>query len=63
MVEGVENIMPILERLTEESPRPFTIEFNSQLRRLKVLTGNKELQVGDSSEVGFSLRDAKDIDS
>ena len=55
-VEGVEEIIPILERLTEEPPRPFTIESNSQLRRLRVLTGNDDLQVGDSSEVGFSLK-------
>ena len=57
-VEGIEETIPILERLAEEPPRPFTIQSNSQLRRLRVLTGNDELQVGDSSEVGFSLRDA-----
>ena len=55
-VEGVEEIMPILERLTEEPPRPFTIASNSQVRRLRVLTGRDDLHVGDSSEVGFSLR-------
>ena len=48
----------MLESLASEEPRPFTIESNSQLRRLRVLTGNDELQVGDESEVGFSLRDA-----
>ena len=62
-VEGVEDIIPILERLIDESPRPFTIQFNSQLRRLRVLTGNRELQVGDSSDVGFSLRGAKNVNS
>ena len=56
-VEGVEEIIPILERLAQEQPRPFTIESNSQLRRLRVLTGRDDLKVGDSSEVGFSLRD------
>ena len=55
-VEGIEEIIPILEGLMEEPPRPFTIESNSQLRRLRVLTGNRDLQVGDSSAVGFSLR-------
>ncbi len=57
VVEGVDEIIPILERLTEEPPRPFTIESNSQLRRLRVLTGRDDLKVGDRSEVGFSLRD------
>ena len=55
-VEGIEETIPILERLAEERPRPFTIESNSQLRRLRVLTGNEDLQVGDSSPTGFSLR-------
>ncbi len=55
-VESVEETIPILEQLVEEAPRPFTIESNSQLRRLRVLTGNNGLQVGDSSPVGFSLR-------
>ena len=56
-VEGIEETIPILERLTAEPPRPFTIESNSELRRLRVLTGRDDLKVGDSSEVGFSLRD------
>ena len=55
-VEGVEEIIPIMERLTEEPPRPFTIESNSQLRRLRVLTGDNELKVGDTSSVGFSQK-------
>ena len=57
-VEGIEEALPVLESLAGEEPRPFTIESNSQLGRLRVLTGNDELQVGDESEVGFSLRDA-----
>ena len=56
-VEGIEETIPILEQIADASPRPFTIESNSQLRRLRVLTGNRDLQVGDSSAVGFSLRD------
>lgn len=54
--EAVEEVMPILERLTQEPPRPFTIDSNSELRRLRALTGRNDLQVGDSSDVGFSLR-------
>ena len=57
VVEGVEETLPILEQLSEELPRPFTIQFNSQLRGLRVLTGRDDLEVGDSSEVGFSLRE------
>ena len=59
-VEGVEETIAILERLAEEAPRPFTIESNSQLRRLRALTGDEGLQVGDSSAVGFSLGSGKD---
>ena len=55
-VEGIEDAIPILEQLAEESPRPFTIESNSQLRRLRVLTRRDDLKVGDESPVGFSLR-------
>ena len=55
-VEGIEEVLPALESLAGEEPRPFTIESNSQLRRMRVLTGNDELQVGDESQVGFSLR-------
>lgn len=63
VVEGVEEIIPILERLIDEPPRPFTIQFSSQLRRLRVLTGRDDLKVGDSSPVEFSLRDVKDTDN
>jgi hypothetical protein len=56
-VEGIEETIPILELIADAPPRPFTIASNSQLRRLRVLTGRDELQVGDSSEVGFSLQD------
>ena len=62
-VEGIEETIAILEWLAEEPPRPFTIESNSQLRRLRVLTGRDDLKVGDSSPVGFSLRDVKDTDN
>lgn len=56
-VEGIEETIPILERLAEEPPRPFTIQSNSQLRRLRVLTGRDDLQVGDSSPIGFSMQE------
>ena len=59
-VEGVEDALPALEALTTEEPRPFRINSISELRRLKAVTGNNRLEVGDTSEVGFSLRHTPD---
>ena len=56
MMDKVEDVMPILEALPEASPRPFTIASNTQLRRLRSLTGDDGLQLGDTSAVGFSLK-------
>ena len=47
--------MPTLIELTTMPPRPFTITRNVQLRRLRRLTGDDDLQIGDTSSVGFSL--------
>ena len=55
-IEEVEEALPVLESLQYAAPLPFTINSNRQLRRLIELTGNKELAVGDTSSVGFSLR-------
>ena len=55
-IEEVEEALPLLESLQYAAPLPFTINSNRQLRRLIELTGNKELAVGDTSSVGFSLR-------
>lgn len=56
MIDGVERVVEALIDLTALSPRPFTITSNTQLRRLRRLTGNDDLQIGDTSDVGFSLR-------
>ncbi|MCY4559881.1 MAG: hypothetical protein OXF79_26690 [Chloroflexi bacterium] len=56
MLDKVEDVMPILESMPEAPPRPFTIASNAQLRRLRSLTGNESLQLGDASAVGFSLK-------
>ena len=59
VVEAVERELPALERLATEaanSPRPFQIQGASALRRLREITGNSELKVGDRSDVGFSLK-------
>ena len=56
MIDGVERVLEILIDLTAMPPRPFTITSNTQLRRLRRLTGNDDLQIGDTSDAGFSLR-------
>ena len=55
VIVQAELALPVLESLQHDVPRPFTIESNNQLRRLRALTANPNLQVGDSSPVGFSL--------
>jgi hypothetical protein len=59
-IESAEEALPMLEALHEAPPRPFTITSNTQLRRLRALTGNNGLQIGDSSPVGFSLKHTPD---
>ena len=56
MLDKVEDVMPVLLSLPDAPPRPFTIASNTQLRRLRLLTGNDGLQLGDASPVGFSLK-------
>ncbi len=55
MIDGVERVMEALIDLTTSPPRLFTITSNTQLRRLRRLTGNEDLEIGDTSDVGFSL--------
>ena len=55
-IASAEEALPVLEALQRTQPRPFTIASNSQLRRLRDLTGDSDLQIGDSSTVGFSLK-------
>ena len=59
-IEAAEEALPVLETLQQTQPRPFTISSNRQLRRLRALTGNEGLQVGDSSPVGFSRKHTGD---
>ncbi len=51
-----EEALPKLEALQQEAPREFAIISNTQLRRLRELTGNNELRIGDTSPAGFSLK-------
>ena len=57
-IEAAAEILPVLEALQQEPPQPFTIASNTQLRRLRALTDNEHLQIGDTSPVGFSLKHA-----
>ena len=63
LIDRVEEVAPVLDALTVESPRPFEIISNTQLRRLRRLTDNEDLQIGDTSAVGFSLKHALPDDS
>ena len=59
-VAGAEMALPTLESLEPLLPRRFKINSVSQRRRLAELTGNRDLQIGDESPVGFSLRHSPD---
>ena len=54
MIDRVEDLLPYLIQLTATPPGPFTITSNTQLRRLRRLTGDEGLEIGNSSPVGFS---------
>ena len=56
MIDRVEGLLPYLIQLTTTPPRPFTITSNTQLRRLRRLTGDDSLEIGDTSPVGFSKK-------
>ena len=56
MIEQVEVALPHLEYLMDAPPLPARIDSESEVERLRRLTGNSDLQVGDTSEVGFSLK-------
>ena len=55
-IEAAEEALPMLEALQGINPRPLTITSNTQRRRLMALTGNDDVQIGDTSPVGFSLK-------
>ena len=55
-VESAEEALSALEAIQQMPPCPFTISSARQLRRLTSLTGNRDLNIGDTSPVGFSLK-------
>ena len=56
VIEQVEVALPHLEHLMDAPPLPARIDSEREADRLRRLTGNSDLQVGDTSEVGFSLK-------
>ena len=57
-ITQAEAALPVLESVQGEAPKSFTISSNNQLRRLMELTRNRNLSIGDTSPVGFSLKHA-----
>ena len=51
----IEDVLPDLEDARLGPPRPYTISHRSDRNRLRRLTGNRDLEIGDTSPVGFSL--------
>ena len=51
----IEPLLPELDAIRLDTPRPFTIEDEDDRGYLRLLTGDRTLQIGDSSPVGFSL--------
>ena len=54
-IDLIEPLLPELEATRVDTPRPFTIQDEDDRAYLRLLTGDRSLQIGDSSPVGFSL--------
>ena len=54
-IDLVETLLPDLDDIRSAAPRPFTIEDEDNRAYLRLLTGDRSLQIDDSSPVGFSL--------
>ncbi len=51
----VEDVLPLLEDIQVAAPRPFTIATREDRERLRLITGDRSLQIGGTSPSGFSL--------
>ena len=56
VIAQVEDALPDLEYLLDAPPRPASIDSETEAERLRLITRNPNLQVGDTSDVGFSLK-------
>ena len=54
IITVVSSVLPELERALADPPRPFAIDDVDQRWRVRMLTGRQDLQVGDTSQTGFS---------
>ena len=54
-IDLVETLLPELDAIRSATPQPFTIEDTDDRGYLRLLTGDRTLQIGDSSPVGFSM--------
>jgi dihydrofolate reductase len=54
-IDLVETLLPELDAIRLATPGPFTIQDEDDRGYLRLLTGYRSLQIGDSSPVGFSL--------
>jgi len=52
-IAEVASVLPRLEQALRERPRPFVIQ-EQDVWRVRTLTGRQNLEIGDSSPVGFS---------
>ena len=59
-IDLIEDVLPDLEELRLAAPRPFVISRREDRARLRLLTGDRSLEIGDTSPVGFSLRHTPD---
>ena len=54
MLDKLEEALPALASLPNRPPRSMTIESNTELKRLRLLTGRDDLEIGSKSDTGFS---------
>ena len=54
LIDRIEGFLADIVDVRARGPQEFTIENSDQRARLRTLTGNRGLQIGDSSPVGFS---------
>ena len=56
-IDVMEEALPYLDKIASSPPRPFTIDSNTKLKRLKRLTGRDDLHKEMTDVNGFSLKE------
>ena len=62
-IDLIEEVLPDLEDIRLAPPRPFAIARRFDRNRLRRLTGNRDLEIGDTSPAGFSLNHSPSSDN